>query len=396
VIQLHRAQYDFVASKSPFIAYVGGYSSGKTQALCLRLLDRLSHNLTLAYYMPTYALIRELGIPRLVSLLEEHYPGIRCKVNLQTWTVTVPGFGRVIYRSMDAPESIIGYEVADSFFDELDTLPIRKATEIWQKGMGRNRQPRPDRRKNTMSVATTPEGFNFVYENWGKEPRPGYELIRSRTLDNPWADLEYIDNLKENYPSHLMEAYLNGEFVDMHAAMFQRSWIKTGEPPVRLPRIMGVDLAISIKETADFSSVAVFSRDTQGNVYVEYVERFQQPFNKVVDRIKAIAAEWNPVLIAIEQVQYQAAVVQELLRTTTLPVRGVRPEKDKLTRFQPLMARYEQGLVYHSPTLPREFADELAAFPGGKHDDMVDAAALAFNNLGETGPRCYGVIKRTF
>jgi len=192
MIELHQAQHDFVVSDAPFIAYVGGYSSGKTQALCLRLLSRLSHNLTLAYYMPTYALIRELGIPRLTSLLEAHYPGIRCKVNLQTWTVTVPGFGRVIYRSMDAPEAIVGYEVADSFFDELDTLPIRKATEIWQKGMGRNRQPRPDKRKNSMAVATTPEGFNFVYENWGRDPRPGYELIKSRTMDNPWADLEYI------------------------------------------------------------------------------------------------------------------------------------------------------------------------------------------------------------
>jgi predicted phage terminase large subunit-like protein len=295
---------------------------------------------------------------------------------------------------MDAPEAIVGYEVADSFFDELDTLPIRKATEIWQKGMGRNRQPRPDKRKNSMAVATTPEGFNFVYENWGRDPRPGYELIKSRTMDNPWADLEYIGNLKANYPSHLMEAYLNGEFVDMHAAMFQRGWIKSGEPPARLPRVMGVDLAISVKEGADFSALAVFSRDTEGNVYVEHVERFQQPFNRVVDRIKAAAAEWNPALIAIEQVQYQAAVVQELLRTTTLPVRGVRPEKDKLTRFQPLMARYEQGLVYHAPALPREFTDELASFPGGKHDDMVDAASLAFSSLGQSGPRVWGAASR--
>ena len=394
MIQLHQAQYDFITSPATFPAYVGGYSSGKTQALVLRLIERLTGNVTLAYYMPTYALIRELGIPRLVSILEENYPGIKVKVNLQSWTVTVPGFGRVIYRSMDAPESIIGYEVADSFFVELDTLPVHKATEVWNKGMGRNRQPRPDKRKNTMAVATTPEGFNFVFEKWGKDPQTGYELIRSRTLDNPWADLAYIDNLRDNYPSHLMDAYLNGEFVDMNAALFQRCWIKSGHPPARLPRTMAVDLAISTKEGADFTAIAVMSRDVQGNVCVEHVERFQQPFSRVIERIKSAAAEWTPSSISIEQVQYQAAVVQELLRTTTLPVRGVRPDKDKLTRFQPIMARYEQGLVYHADTLPREFADELCSFPGGKHDDMVDAVSLAFNSLGHTGERVWGSCTR--
>ena len=86
MIQLHQAQYDFITSPATFPAYVGGYSSGKTQALVLRLIERLTGNVTLAYYMPTYALIRELGIPRLVSILEENYPGIKVKVNLQSWT----------------------------------------------------------------------------------------------------------------------------------------------------------------------------------------------------------------------------------------------------------------------------------------------------------------------
>ena len=395
-MKLHRAQHAFVASAATFPAFVGGYSSGKTQALCVRLVERLCGGVTLAYYMPTYALIRELGIPRLLGVLQGVAPAIRPVVNYQAWSVTVPQYGRVIFRSMDAPESIIGYEVADSFFDELDTLTLSKATDVWLKGMGRNRQPRPDGRKNTMAVATTPEGFNFVYENWGKDPRPEYELIRCRTLDNPWADLAYIENLRSNYPSHLMEAYLNGEFVDMNAALFQRGWIKTGEPPARLSRSMGVDLAISTKDGADFSAIAVLSRDINGSVYLEHIERFQQPFSRVVERIKSAATEWGPSIIAIEHVQYQAAVVQELLRTTTLPVRGVVPDRDKLARFQPLMARYEQGLVYHSARLPREFVDELSSFPGGRHDDMVDAAALAFKVLGETGPRVWGTMQRTF
>ena len=101
-----------------------------------------------------------------------------------------------------------------------------------------------------------------------------------------------------------------------------------------------------------------------------------------------MAEKWNPAVIAIEQVQYQAAVVQELLRTTRLPVRGIRPDKDKLTRFLPLVARYEQGLVRHAPGLPGWFEDELLSFPVGKHDDGVDALAYSFAALGmlSSGP----------
>ena len=74
---------------------------------------------------------------------------------------------------------------------------------------------------------------------------------------------------------------------------------------------------------------------------------------------------------------YQAVVVQELLRQTTLPIKGVTPDKDKVTRAQPLALRYEQGLVSHEQ-LPSWFEDELLAFPQGAHDDSVDALVYAY------------------
>jgi len=119
-------------------------------------------------------------------------------------------------------------------------------------------------------------------------------------------------------------------------------------------------------------------------LYVLDAQRIRAPFHQVLQFIEQMAAKWRPTSIAIEQVQYQAAVIQELSRTTTLPIRGVRPDKDKLTRFLPLAARYEQGLVKHAPGLPGWFEDELLAFPVGAHDDLVDAAAYAFAALEST------------
>jgi hypothetical protein len=69
---------------------------------------------------------------------------------------------------MENPDAIVGYEVADSMVDELDTLPTAKANEVWNKIIARNRQKKPDGTPNSVAVGTTPEGFRFVYEKWQK------------------------------------------------------------------------------------------------------------------------------------------------------------------------------------------------------------------------------------
>lgn len=223
-IPAHGAQAAFSASRAPFACYVGGYGSGKTHALILRLLGLVAGGSTVAYYMPTYGLIHDLGIPRLLAIVEGEF-GIRAKQKLVAGRpqVDIPGIGRVFFRSMDAPEAIVGYEVVDSFFDELDTLPTDKAAQIWRLALARNRAKRAvpiaGMPPNTMSVATTPEGFRFVYEQWGRDvtraEAAGYVLYRGRTMDNPNIDPAYVASLRASYPPNLLDAYLEGEFVNL-------------------------------------------------------------------------------------------------------------------------------------------------------------------------------------
>ena len=120
------------------------------------------------------------------------------------------------------------------------------------------------------------------------------------------------------------------------------------------------------------------SRDEDGTIYVRDASRVRADFASVLRFIEDMSRKWLPVSIGIEQVQYQAAVVQELLRRTKLPVRGIRPDRDKVTRFAPLEARYEQGQVVHCLGLPSWYEDELLSFPVGRHDDGVDALAYAW------------------
>ena len=241
-VSLTDPQFRLVSSDARYPAFVGGFGSGKTHGLIVRtIINKLTHwPLSQAYYLPTYDLVRQIAFPRFTEVLNDW--GVAHKLNRNDHEITFPGTdGRIIFRTMDRPERIIGYEVADSAADELDTLKMDDARDVWNKIIARNRQKKPEDATNTVSVGTTPEGFRFVYERWKRNPVEGYELIQAPTRTNA-ANLPtgYIETLQASYPSQQLAAYLDGEFVNLTAGSvypeFDRhenatdAEIKPGEP----------------------------------------------------------------------------------------------------------------------------------------------------------------------
>lgn len=206
-----------IYSKSKFPALVTGFGGGKTETLIMKSLKQLFEidNCILGVYEPTIDLIKKILYPRYQEILEN--AGLMYNLNKSEGTLEIIGVGKIIFRSLDNPSRIIGYETHHSHVDELDTLPADKAEEAWQKILGRNRKFIRQDVKNTVSVYTTPEGYRFVYQRWGKENKDGYELIKGRTYDNIFLPEDYISNLEESYPTNLIQAYLNGEFVNLES-----------------------------------------------------------------------------------------------------------------------------------------------------------------------------------
>lgn len=211
---LSETQKAFAISREPYPCFCGGFGSGKTAAAIARAMALKAHfrNCDIAYYLPTYPLVEDIAFRRFPDLCERK--GWDYKLNRQSAHIEFPGAGRIVFRTMEQPHRIVGYEVAHSIVDELDTLPLDKAREVWNKIIARNRQKCG--MGNTVAVATTPEGFRFVYDRWVKNPAPGYVLFRAKTMENA-ANLPpgYIDNLKASYPTNLLAAYLDGEFVNL-------------------------------------------------------------------------------------------------------------------------------------------------------------------------------------
>jgi len=63
-------------------------------------------------------------------------------------------------------------------------------------------------------------------------------------------------------------------------------------------------------------------------------------------------------------------------------VKTDRPTGDKVTRASAYSAQAEVGNVYIiTGEWNNKYIREMESFPEGKHDDMVDASADAFNEL---------------
>ncbi len=217
-------QKEFMQLECKFPAFVAGFGTGKSEVMCQSAIcDSIEggSNSLIAMYEPTYDLVRLILAPRMEDKLSE--AGIAYKYNKSENIIytSTPGIGDFVLRTLDNPSRIVGYESFRAKIDELDTLKQDHAAEAWIKIIARNRQ-KPDTYKpvtnkpcNTVSVFTTPEGFRFVYDKWKKKPADGYQMVQASTMSNPFLPEDYVDALRASYPSNLIEAYLDGEFVNL-------------------------------------------------------------------------------------------------------------------------------------------------------------------------------------
>ena len=229
-IKLTEPQAAFMALTEPYRALVAGYGTGKSELMADEAIIDASHSATalVSLYEPTYDLVRLIMAPRICEKLT-HF-GIRYKYNKSENVIYTSNgqFGDFILRTLDNPERIIGYQAYRAHIDELDTLKHEKAEEAWIKIIARTRQvPEGFTQENVVnkvSVYTTPEGFRFVYDRWVTNKNDLYGMVQAATSSNPYLPKGYIDSLKATYPAELIDAYLEGQFVNLNAGTVYRSY----------------------------------------------------------------------------------------------------------------------------------------------------------------------------
>lgn len=223
---LTKPQAQFLALPHKFGAFVGGFGSGKTWTLCAGQAKHYwehpkAHR---GYFAPTYPQIRDIFFPTVEEVAHDWGLRVRiAEVNKEVhWYSGRQYRGTTICRSMEKPDSIVGFKISEADVDEVDTLPALKAQQAWRKIIARLRLKYDG--KNGARVATTPEGFKFTYDQWVKQVRDKpalkdmYGLVQASTYENErFLPEGYIDSLMASYPPQLIEAYLQGQFVNLTA-----------------------------------------------------------------------------------------------------------------------------------------------------------------------------------
>lgn len=231
-LSVNYPQSEFLSSTTPFRGFVGGYRSGKTFVGCVRIWQLASKypGIKLGYFAPTYPHIRDIFYDTIQEVAESYGALIGCnctvKINKSEHRVAmfINGiqYATVKCKSMDQPYAIVGFDISHALVDEIDCMKKDKADAAWKKIVARMSSVRDDYPVNTVDFTTTPEGFNWMYDFFVKQLRDKpemkqfYSLVKASTKQNAKnLPSDYIEKLYATYPANLVEAYVNGEFVNL-------------------------------------------------------------------------------------------------------------------------------------------------------------------------------------
>jgi predicted phage terminase large subunit-like protein len=210
------------------------------------------------------------------------------------------------------------------------------------------------------------------------------------------ADLERI---KRKLGSYSFSALYQQRPTPPEGGLFKREWFTriVNRPPENLRWARGYDLAISTRDSADFTASFRCALDkATGDLYIAdgFRKRMEFPEQKrfIIERIR----QERNTEHGLEQALHGMAFIQELRREHHLfgrAFRGVKVRGDKFTRALAWANLAEEGKVilvrgttstnpaFRQPNWIDTFLDEICTFPNSTHDDQLDAVSIAVEML---------------
>ena len=247
------------------------------------------------------------------------------------------------------------------------------------KLISRSHLPRSDPRF-VADLSTLPKGQRYFREEeevslW-PERFPIDDLQRRRRL-----------NPREFASLYQQEPYIEG------GNLLKTEWWQHYPVDLKPERfvslIIAADTAFKKSEQSDYSVALIAGVDRTGDIYIVDVIRGRYEFPDLKTRMIQLNAQWRGKGlrgIYVEDKASGQSLIQELKRQSGLAVIPYKTVNDKVARANAVLPLIEGGRVY----LPEEapwldaFIEEATQFPGGAHDDQVDALTMALDVLART------------
>ena len=168
-------------------------------------------------------------------------------------------------------------------------------------------------------------------------------------------------------------------------AVFRLDWIGAyDDAPARADTIAIVqswDVAVKPGDTTDYSVCTTWAVTRNRVYYLLDVKRVKLAYHQVLALARQLITDYRPNHVLVEDAANGAALAQELARSNAHVTVPIRPRIDKLSRALAATPAFEAGRV----RLPKsalwrlDYLQELAGFPGTRHDDQVDSTSQFVN-----------------
>lgn len=152
-------------------------------------------------------------------------------------------------------------------------------------------------------------------------------------------------------------------------------------PKADCGRFVTIDTALSLKTSADYTVAGIWDiagwLEPQRLILVDLL-RVRMEGADHLHWLQDIKAKYAPTWIGIEDVSLSMTLISQAQRLG-LPIRRLKPEKDKYGRSESAVVALQNHRVY----FPRkadwygDFEHELLSFPASTHDDQVDVFSYA-------------------
>jgi len=210
-----------------------------------------------------------------------------------------------------------------------------------------------------------------------------------------WS-FEELDAIRKELPNGKWMAQYQQQPTSETNAIIKREWWQTWDKPKPPPVdfiIMAMDTAFEKKTTADYSAAVFFGvwdNDEDGeapNLILLNAWRDRLEFPELKEKTLELYKEWEPDAVIIEKRASGAPLIYEL-RRMGVPVQEFTPSKgnDKITRLNAIADIFASGKVWApQKRWAEEVIDEVASFPAGRNDDLVDCVSLALSRFRSGG-----------
>src|SRR6266849_9420728 len=237
----------FHKSKARMKGFSGPIGSGKSQALCHEAirLTYLNPGRSGLIGAPTYPMLRDTTQQTLFEILNSNrIPYDYAKA--ENILVMRESRSRILFRPLDEFERLRGTNLAWFGLDELTYAP----EAAWLRLEGRLRDPKAKRLCGF--AAWTPKGYDWVYQRFIAEPKPGYEVIRAEPNENRFLlgkTPDFYKNLKGSYDEKFYQQEALGQYVQMHGGRVYHTFDRQDHlvdltPDRRIPLLWALDFNV--------------------------------------------------------------------------------------------------------------------------------------------------------